>query len=444
MDDLPKVESLDDIQYDIEGSKRFEDRQADHPWRTSAKVIARGDPGRDPDPTPGVGRRLLTGCEAATLRSYLTLLHLETCIRPIDDLSYLIGLASGILEAKLGRVLFDPARALAPVLVSTLREDRKLGKRAATLDAWAEGRAPTIIGIGLLVLLALRRACAGGKEQVIDFLDSHFAPGYRALLMTNGPGRTLDAIRERFRNPAYHGTAGFGEPEYREFAMLAVANRAFASWDLVGSESPDPDPRSGILHHHLHHWRPHPSERAPSERAEARPPVEAPLARLLGLAGSGSSHVIRLGHHRRQSPHETRSIRVEETTTDRSYRLGDPIRIEFEASRPCHFALLDVGTSGAVAVLWPNAWHPDSRIEGGRTYAIPGPDTPGPDFVLTGRPGRERLVAIATDDPLDAPLVDPDGAPFRSLTPDDLARLEDELGRADGRAVSICEFRVEE
>jgi hypothetical protein len=124
-------------------------------------------------------------------------------------------------------------------------------------------------------------------------------------------------------------------------------------------------------------------------------------------------------------------------------RLGDRIRIEFEVNVPCHIALIDFGTSGSIAVLWPNAWRRDSRIEGGRPYTIPGEETRGLDFILTGRPGLERIAAIATLRPLGVPLAPEGGSPFRALTPGDLEEIAADLRRLDDRAIATCEFRVE-
>jgi hypothetical protein len=164
----------------------------------------------------------------------------------------------------------------------------------------------------------------------------------------------------------------------------------------------------------------------------------------MSLPATGSSMEVRVGHRPGLEACKSRDIRAEAIPECRSYRLGERIRVEFGASRACHIALLDIGTSGAITVLWPNAWRRDPRIEGGRAYTLPGEETPGLDFVLTGRPGTERVVAIATARALGVPLAPGAGSPFRGLSADDLATLVDDLTGVDDRAVATSEFSVEE
>src|ERR1035441_8708743 len=44
------------------------------------------------------------------------------------------------------------------------------------------------------------------------------------------------------------------------------------------------------------------------------------------------------------------------TRLERRFPLGDSIRSKFEANRDSYVTLIDVGTSGRVSVVWPNAW----------------------------------------------------------------------------------------
>jgi hypothetical protein len=78
-----------------------------------------------------------------------------------------------------------------------------------------------------------------------------------------------------------------------------------------------------------------------------------------------------------------------------AYRIGDPIVINFRATRDCYLTLLNLGTSGRLTVLFPNARQPDNFVGANRLYAIPD-SASGFEFRLQGPPGTERLKAIAT------------------------------------------------
>lgn len=78
-----------------------------------------------------------------------------------------------------------------------------------------------------------------------------------------------------------------------------------------------------------------------------------------------------------------------------TYHLGDRIVIRFRSDRDCYLTLLNLGSSGKLIVLFPNALRRDPAIWGGEDVAIP---APGDRFELEllGPPGPERLRAIAT------------------------------------------------
>jgi hypothetical protein len=205
MGDVPGVEGLDDILRDLEGSKRLEARQAGQIRGGRGAIVTRGAPAEGRGPASGLGRQLLAGCGETTLRRYQTLLRFEAMLGPSDDFGYLIGPASQILEIELDRLLIEPSRAMARSLIDALLLDPDGVKQARALEAWAEGRVPATIGVGSLVLLALRRGCEHRLEPASAFLESRFASPYRDLLLSKGLGRGLDIIRVRFRNPACPG-----------------------------------------------------------------------------------------------------------------------------------------------------------------------------------------------------------------------------------------------
>jgi hypothetical protein len=132
-----------------------------------------------------------------------------------------------------------------------------------------------------------------------------------------------------------------------------------------------------------------------------------------------------------------------------AYRLGQNIVVGFRASRDCHLTLLNIGTSGKLAVLFPNSLHPDNFIQAGRDYRIP---DAGDDFEyqLQGPPGVERLKAVATLNPvalLESNFA-PDGSLFRTV---DAASGARDIGVVRSRISSVpknawaegeCEFAV--
>jgi len=99
-----------------------------------------------------------------------------------------------------------------------------------------------------------------------------------------------------------------------------------------------------------------------------------------------------------------------------AYPVGTRIVVLFRANRDCYLTLLNIGTSGKLTILFPNAMHSANRILANRLYEIPGPDD-GFEYELTGPRGTETLKAIATLD--DVPLLESqfatDGSLFRTV-----------------------------
>jgi hypothetical protein len=83
----------------------------------------------------------------------------------------------------------------------------------------------------------------------------------------------------------------------------------------------------------------------------------------------------------------------------RHFRLGEWVALEIEIDRPSHLMLLDLGTSRAVYCLCPSQFAPETRLAAGKSY-LPQEGSPWEAFHISGRAGRERLLAIITDEPL--------------------------------------------
>ncbi len=91
--------------------------------------------------------------------------------------------------------------------------------------------------------------------------------------------------------------------------------------------------------------------------------------------------------------HGARDISV--TSRNQSYKIGDKINLYFSSEKDCYLTLLNLGSSGKMTMLFPNAIFQDNFIKGGETYAIPGQDYPF-NYILSGPSGTERIKAIGT------------------------------------------------
>ena len=82
------------------------------------------------------------------------------------------------------------------------------------------------------------------------------------------------------------------------------------------------------------------------------------------------------------------------------YRLGSHVCLAIEADQECHLLLLDEGTSGKTYCLCPSQFAENTSIPKGQSI-LPQIKSPYNSFVVSGAPGREHLLAILTDEPLD-------------------------------------------
>jgi len=95
----------------------------------------------------------------------------------------------------------------------------------------------------------------------------------------------------------------------------------------------------------------------------------------------------------------TRGLGAPQPDVKHGYQLGSRLRIVIEADEAGHLLLLDQGPEGITYCLCPSQFAPNSRLEVGRTV-LPQPQSPYDSFVVSGVPGRERILAIVTKEPL--------------------------------------------
>jgi hypothetical protein len=134
----------------------------------------------------------------------------------------------------------------------------------------------------------------------------------------------------------------------------------------------------------------------------------------------------------------------------------EKVDFEFASPRPGYVTIINPGTSGKFWLHAPNAYRPMARIEGGRTYEVPGPEllpedklkAAGLDYYENGPAGWEYIAVIVSDEPLIEAAVagrSSDKAPVIELSPTELQAALDRLERMgrDHWAAGVAKFRVE-
>jgi hypothetical protein len=343
-------------------------------------------------------------------RRFETLFHVEETLRPDDDYGYLIVPACQILEPELDRLFIESAGGIAKSLIAALQVTKKDRPIADSIEKWADDQVPTTIGIGSLVLLALRRWVEHRLNSVLEFLETHFKPDFARLLASKQLGRCLDAIRNRYRNPACHGKDSFDSEDYGEFARLVIANERFAAWDAAGPDPIEPAMGFGILHHHLHHTRlivREPSDVSHGSLSNHQPdsihppdqdtlPIPAGL-RLVASLEVGANRFLKLATA--QSPCDASAVtlgRISGSPGPISVRTGDRVRIEVVVEREGYVTVFAIGPTGHLSLLYPDdppSTTPPTQAQAHRLFHVA-------DVVLTPPTGRERLFAVWNCEPL--------------------------------------------
>ena len=94
--------------------------------------------------------------------------------------------------------------------------------------------------------------------------------------------------------------------------------------------------------------------------------------------------------------------------------------------------LLDEGPEGIIYCLCPSWFAPDTRLRAGRSY-LPQEGSRYDSFAVTGKPGREHLLAIITEEPLGLDWMPSDPKiPVRTLSQDDINTLLKTLQDLEG------------
>lgn len=88
-------------------------------------------------------------------------------------------------------------------------------------------------------------------------------------------------------------------------------------------------------------------------------------------------------------------LTLEIGTNQSSYRSGERVVVAVRANQACYLTLYDIGVNGEITQVFPNGYTDANRLEAGKTYRIPA-DSDRFDFEVSGEPGMERFLAVAT------------------------------------------------
>jgi hypothetical protein len=96
----------------------------------------------------------------------------------------------------------------------------------------------------------------------------------------------------------------------------------------------------------------------------------------------------------------SRGLRIEVWTERASYAIDDEVVFHIRSNKDCYVTLLDLQTSGALYVLFPNALQRHNYIGANRIISIPEAQAPF-SINASGPTGVEGVKAIATTEPID-------------------------------------------
>jgi hypothetical protein len=85
-----------------------------------------------------------------------------------------------------------------------------------------------------------------------------------------------------------------------------------------------------------------------------------------------------------------------------TYAIGQPLRVMVRPHRDAYITVVDVGSSGRVAILYPNHFQQGTRVRAGRTVAIP-TNSARWQIKVGGPVGVDLIQVIASRQPLTLP-----------------------------------------
>ncbi|HEY6257113.1 MAG TPA: DUF4384 domain-containing protein [Xanthobacteraceae bacterium] len=86
----------------------------------------------------------------------------------------------------------------------------------------------------------------------------------------------------------------------------------------------------------------------------------------------------------------------------RVYSIGQPLRVMVHPFQDAYITVVDVGSSGRVAILYPNHFQTGARVRAGSTVSIPLKSAPW-QIKVGGPPGIDLIQVIASRHPITLP-----------------------------------------
>lgn len=126
-----------------------------------------------------------------------------------------------------------------------------------------------------------------------------------------------------------------------------------------------------------------------------------------------------------------RGLGAPQKDIEREYKLGSHLGLAIDVERPGHLLVIDEGHDGTIYCLCPSWFAPNTQVESGVNY-LPNGDAHYRSFEVSGEPGREQLLAIISEKPLELDWMPADPqSPARVLSSRDIELLLSKLRQLD-------------
>jgi hypothetical protein len=225
---------------------------------------------------------------------------------------------------------------------------------------------------------------------------SQALPGCPPLQSKHQTGEAVDFYWETltFDSDAQHedftehilkagGTRDYTPEERQRYGIPADDNYLLAVTAYPSGEPGNTENPSGRAYFHVE-YRPRAAPAMPGiERigtllAPPEPPRETEQ-NLLALTNPESGFTVSL------------------TTDSPTYLVGDLVNLEVRVTKDAHIIIFNWDSTGALAILLPNAYQRNNAVSAGTPYVLPGVGADF-EFILLGPPGVEQVKVIALTD----------------------------------------------